>query len=122
MLHNLIARTFKTLIEPLRNHFTTYLQIKKYTMSYKPSRDSGIMFGNAKLKSAKYYNEASVLIQIYNPPPFNKINYLSKLFYLYSLNESKAYKTDGEKTKAKMTEKNRHSGKIALQEDFHKNR
>lgn len=32
------------------------------------------------------------------------------------------YKAGGEKTKAKMTEKTRHSGKIALQEDFLKNR
>lgn len=64
-------------------------------MSFKPSRSSGITFHNAKSKSDKYYQEVNYFLSTYDVIPMDKINYLSKCFYLYSLNESKADKILG---------------------------
>ena len=58
-------------------------------MSYKPGKGGGAMLEKFKSKADKYRNELNILIPQCNPPKFEQINYLSKCFYLYYLNENK---------------------------------
>jgi hypothetical protein len=61
-------------------------------MSWKPSRSSGIMFDQFNRKAETARRKLDELIPNCNPPAFKDINRLSKLYYLYWLNDNKKSK------------------------------
>lgn len=67
-------------------------------MSWKPCRGSGLMFDKHSAKARKYRQKLDELLPVCNPPSFKQINYLSKCFYLYYLNDNKAAQDIGRRS------------------------